>query len=125
MKAIGRKIWAVPGGHISPESMGPEPECTSRDVLCLLNAGGTEAHLEATVYYADRDPVGPYRLTVPSRRVRHVRVNDLVDPLPVPLDVDYGMVVTSDVPIIVQFTRFDTSRGAATLASTIGFPADR
>jgi FAD/FMN-containing dehydrogenase len=37
-------------------------------------------HIEVTLFYSDRDPVGPYKLTVPPRRVRRVRVNDLINP---------------------------------------------
>jgi hypothetical protein len=117
---IGHKVWAIPGGHIPPRSTGQEPEFTSRDVLCLLNAGKREARLEMTVFYADGDPIGPYKLTVPARRVRHVRLNDLIDPQPLPLGIDYAVIIESSVPIVVQFTRLDSSQPIA-IASTLAF----
>jgi hypothetical protein len=119
---IGHKTWAIPGGHIPPRSTGREPEFTSRDVLCLLNAGKREARLELIVFYADHDPIGPYKLTVPARRVRHVRLNDLIDPQPLPLGVDYAVIIESNVPIVVQFTRLDSSQPIA-IASTLAFAA--
>jgi hypothetical protein len=60
-----------------------------------------DAHVEITIFCADREPVGPYRVTVPARRTRHVRFNDLSDPEPIPCDTDYASVIESDVPIIV------------------------
>lgn len=61
-----------------------------------------------TVYFADREPAGPYQVTVPARRTRHVRFNRLDDPEPIPQDTDYASVIESDVPIVVQHTRLDS-----------------
>jgi hypothetical protein len=107
---IGSKTWAVAGGRIPLGSTGEEPEYTSQDIVCILNASSRGARVSVTVYYADRDPVGPYRLAVPARRTRHVRLNDLIDPLPVPLAADYACIVRSSVPVVVQFLRRDTSQ---------------
>jgi hypothetical protein len=113
MAKLGRKTWVIPGGQIPLHSQGPEPENTSRDELFLLNTGNKEARLEITIYYADRDPVGLYPLTVPPRRVRNVRFNDLIDPEALPLDTPYAAVVQANVPIVVQFQRLDSSRGTS------------
>ena len=61
-----------------------------------------------TVYFADREPAGPYQVTVPARRTHHVRLNRLDDPEPIPQDTDYASVIESDVPIVVQHTRLDS-----------------
>jgi hypothetical protein len=124
MKPIGRRMWAFSGGHIPLISTGEEPGDTSRDELCVLNTHTAQAHLELTVYYEDRDPVGPYALRVPARRVRHVRFNDLIDPQAMPLDTPYAAVISSDVPVVVQFTRRDTSLEANSIATTLAFPVD-
>jgi hypothetical protein len=108
---IGAKTWVLAGGHIPLESRGREPARTSRDELAFLNTSSQKAAVEMTVFYADRDPIGPYRLEIGGRRQRTVRINDLVDPLPVPLDVDYALIVSSSIPIIVQALRIDTSLG--------------
>ena len=34
------------------------------------------------MFHTDREPVGPYRVTVPARRTLHQRFNDLTDPEP-------------------------------------------
>lgn len=110
MEALGRKVWVIPGGHIPPTSTGPEPRCVSRDELQFVNTGAEPAEIEITLFYADREPVGPYPLKVHARRTRHIRMNDLIDPEAMPLDTQYSAVVRSNVPVVVQFTRTDTSR---------------
>ncbi len=124
MADIGRKLWVIPGGHIPETGTGREPEFTSRDELCVLNAGDADAELEITIYYADREPVGPYRLKVAARRVRQVRFNDLIDPEAMPLGVPFAAVVKSNAPVTVQFTRVDTRQAALAIASTMALPMD-
>ncbi|NLG48496.1 MAG: sensory rhodopsin transducer [Chloroflexi bacterium] len=123
-KGIGRKVWAIPGGHIPMGSAEPEPEFTSRDELCLLNTNEQPAQVEITIYYSTADPVGPYRLTVQPRRVRHVRMNDLIDPQAMPLDTPYASVIEADVPIVVQFYRLDSRRAENAILGTIAYPVD-
>ncbi|MGH9637622.1 MAG: sensory rhodopsin transducer, partial [Candidatus Angelobacter sp.] len=76
-KSIGAKTWVIAEGYIPKESHGPEPQMTSHETVCLLNCSDNDAHVEITIYYKDREPVGPYRLIVSARRTRHVRFNDL------------------------------------------------
>lgn len=83
---IGRKRWAIAEGYIPGWSHGHEPELTSHETACILNASDREAHVEITIYFEDREPLGPYRLIVPARRTLHARFNSLQDPAPIPLD---------------------------------------
>ncbi len=55
-----------------------------------------DAHVALTIYFADREPAGPYRITVPARRTLHLRFNDLAEPSPVPRDTDFSSVFASD-----------------------------
>jgi hypothetical protein len=120
---IGQKIWAIPEGYIPGDSTGPEPEMLSHETACLLNATDREAHVEITIYFTDQEPAGPYKVTVPPRRTKHLRFNDLKDPQPVPRDTDYASVIVSDVPIVVQHTRLDSRQAANALLSTMAFAA--
>ena len=88
------------------------------------NAGERDAHIAITLLFKDRDPVGPYRVTVPARRTLHLRFNDLTEPEPVPRDTDYASLFESDVPIVVQHTRLDSRKAELALLSTMAFPVD-
>ena len=75
MPGIGQRLWAIAEGYIPETSTGPEPAMLSHETACLFNAGDEAAHVSITVYFSDREPAGPYRVTVPARRTRHVRFN--------------------------------------------------
>jgi hypothetical protein len=122
-KAIGAKTWVIAEGYIPGESHGPEPQMTSHETVCLLNCSDNDAHVEITIYYKDREPVGPYRLIVSARRTRHVRFNDLREPEMIPRDTDYSSVIESDVPIVAQHTRLDSRQANNALLSTVAYPS--
>jgi hypothetical protein len=123
-RPIGRTRWAIAEGYIPGWSRGPEPEMTSHETACILNASDTDARVEITIYFEDREPVGPYRVTVPARRTRHLRYNDLTDPKPLPKATPYASVIVADVPIVVQHTRLDSRQADNALLTTIAFAAE-
>ena len=118
---IGRRVWVIAEGYIPGESNGPAPAMTSHETACILNPNDVEARIEITLYFSDRDPVGPYRLTVAPQRTKHLRFNQLDDPAPVPRDTDYASVIRSSQPIVVQHTRLDSRQPAHALLSTVAW----
>lgn len=120
-QAIGRRIWAIAEGYIPSQSHGPEPAMTSHETACLLNTAEEDAHVKITIFFSDREPVGPYFVVVPARRTMHLRFNDLRDPAPIPRDTDYASVIESDIPIVVQHTRLDSRQAANALLSTVAY----
>ncbi len=121
---IGRRRWAIAEGYIPGYSHGETREMTSHEAFCILNASARQANVEVTIFYEDRDAVGPYRLVVPARRTRHFRFNDLADPEPIPRATPYASVIESDTPIVVQHTRLDSRQDANALLTTIAFAAE-
>jgi hypothetical protein len=121
MEAIGRKLWAIPEGYIPGWSHGPEPQFTSHETVCMLNTSDQDARVTITIYFTDREPAGPYPVTVPARRTVHLRFNSLEDPEPIPRDTDYASVIEADVPIVVQHTRLDSRQAENALLTTIAW----
>lgn len=121
MPEIGRKIWAIAEGYIPSESVSDEPSLKSHETACILNPNGRDAAVSITIFFSDREPMGPYRVTVPQKRTLHLRFNELKDPHPVPRDTDYASVIESDVPVIVQHTRLDSRHPNIALLSTVAF----
>jgi hypothetical protein len=91
---IGHRHWTIAEGRIPP--LGDE-------TVGFLNVSLQDAHVQIFVYYSNRDPVGPYRLTVPAERMQRVRFNCLTDPEPIPRATEYASTIESDVPIMVQY----------------------
>lgn len=121
MSPLGRRRWAISAGFVPAQGTGEEPQFTSRDCLSLLNAGEVTANVRVRVWYAHRDQAGPYRLVVAPRRMRAVRINDLIFPEAVQLEVPYGLSLESDQPVVVQFTRMDTLAAANARTMAMGF----
>ena len=107
MPGVGKTRWVIAEGYIPGASTGSGRAFESHETACILNAGEREANVRITLFFAERGPVGPYRITVPAKRTRHVRFNDLTDPAPVPRDTDYSSRIEAEVPIGVQPTRLD------------------
>ena len=103
-----RKLVFRPRAHLPRDRLHPQRQ-------------REDARVAITIFFANREPVGPYRVTVAARRTLHLRFNDLDDPQPIPRDTDYASVFESDVPIIVQHTRLDSRRAEVALLSTVAY----
>ncbi|NUS61067.1 MAG: sensory rhodopsin transducer [Lysobacter sp.] len=121
---LGRNRWVIAEGYIPAWSHGPAPQLESHETCCLLNTGDSAVRVEITLYFEDREPVGPYVLELGARRTKHLRFNDLSDPEPVPKDTPYASVIEADGPIVVQHSRLDSRQHENALMTTIAWPAD-
>jgi hypothetical protein len=121
MQSLGHKRWAIAEGYIPSQSSFSDPALESHETACILNAGDQPAHVRITVFFADREPAGPYLVTIAARRTLHLRLNDLDRPEPIPRDTAYSTVFDSDVSIVVQHTRLDSRRPEVSLLSTIAY----
>jgi hypothetical protein len=124
MPVVGRTVWAIAEGYIPTGGPYTDRALEPHETACILNAGDRDAHVSITIHFADREPVGPYQVTVGARRTLHLRFNDLKDPVPIPRDTDYASVFISDVPIVVQHTRLDSRRPDIALLSTTAYSQD-
>ena len=118
---IGKTRWAIAEGYIPSWSAESSRELTSHETACLLNATDQPAHVRITIFYADRDPAGPYEVTVPARRTLHLRFNEFETPEPIPRGTDFSSVIESDVPIVVQHTRLDSRTQDISLMTTSAY----
>ncbi|MZE79024.1 sensory rhodopsin transducer [Streptomyces xinghaiensis] len=123
MEHFGKRTWVIAEGFIPGSSTGPE-EMASHETACILNTGDADAHVEITCFFPDREPAGPYRVTVPARRTVHQRFNDFTGDGTVPVGSDYASVLVSDVPVVVQHTRLDSRQPANALLSTVAYGAE-
>jgi hypothetical protein len=124
MDPIGKRRWAIAEGYIPSASHGVVPALKSHETASILNAGDADAHVTIWVFFHDREPAGPYHLTVPARRTYHMRFNDLTEPTRVPRDTEYSSVFQSDQPVVVQHTRLDSRQAELALLSTMAYASE-
>lgn len=121
---LGRKQWVFSAGFAPSQSTGTEPEFTSRNTLCLLNTSAAPVCVSVTVFHTDREPVGPYEILVEPQRVKHQRINDLIEPEAVPLDAPYGLVLDADGPVVAQLLYLDSRGGNLAVSHLNPVPLD-
>ena len=109
----------MPDGFLPGESVG----APSHEAACLLNIDDRDARVRLTFYFENREPLGPVEVLLPHGRTRHLRLDDptSLGGLELPRDVPYAYAVESDIPIVVQHSRLDTSSGGYTLFTTIAY----
>lgn len=123
MSKIGRTSWVIADGWIPPGSTGDDPSLISHEAACMLNANDAPVHVNFTIFFSEREPLGPVELVIPARRILHQNLERLPG-APVSRGVDYCVLIESDQPIVVQHTRLDSRQAANALMSTIAFPCD-
>lgn len=122
MKTYGKKDWAFSAGRIPLASNGEEPEFISHDKISVLNTSGEEALVEMTIFFEDEQPLGTYQVKIAPQRLRKIRFNDLIDPLPIQLEKNYSCLVQSNVPVVVQFSRLNSGERRSAEMSSMAFP---
>ncbi|MGO4544561.1 sensory rhodopsin transducer [Paenibacillus sp. 2TAB23] len=119
-QARGEKQWYIPDGFIPPDSTGA---LVSHESVCVLNCSSEEALIRFTIYFEDREPLEDILVVVQGRRTKHIRTSSLMkEGTPIPIGVPYAIEVLSDIPIIVQYSRLDSTQAENTLMSTMAFP---
>ncbi|MFB5663660.1 sensory rhodopsin transducer [Alteribacillus sp. HJP-4] len=121
--SIGETHWFIPDGFIPPLSSGSQP---SHESICVLNSGDEPANLTITIFFEDREPLENIPYTLPGRRTKHIRTSLLeVNGDKIPEAVPYAIEVESDTPVIVQYSRLDSTQPELALMSTMAFPVSR
>ena len=98
---IGHRHWIIADGLIS--RLGDE-------TVAFLNVSPQEARVQVFIYYSNRDPVGPYHLTVPAKRMKRIPFSRLAESELIP---PYACTIASDVPIVVQYPGFSSEVSSA------------
>lgn len=118
--ARGEKLWYIPDGYIPEESTG---KLTSHESVCVLNCSSEEALLRFTVFFEDREPIEDIMAVVPARRTKHIRTASLnKNGTAIPAGVPYALEIVSDIPVIVQYSRLDSTQAENALMSVMAYP---
>ncbi|UOE94954.1 sensory rhodopsin transducer [Alkalihalobacillus sp. LMS39] len=116
----GSCVWYIPDGYIPPLSSGT---LESHESICVLNCYQQNANLKITIYFEDRDPIEQIPFVVKGKRTSHIRTSKLEkEGQRIPKEVPYAIEVESDVPIIVQYSRLDSTQQELALMSTMAHP---
>ena len=117
----GTKTWLIGDNYLNSVSKNGS---RSHESICVLNTSDTDAKIKLTLYFEDREPDGSFESFCGARRTHHIRLDKIrsADGRGIPMDVPYAVLLESDVDVVVQCTRLDTSEGGMALMTTIAYP---
>lgn len=84
----------------------------SHEAVCVLNLNDADALVNMTLYFEDREKMSGFSAVIPAERTIHIRLDKITncDGMPIPRDTPYAMVIESDLDVMVQYTRVDTTQ---------------
>ena len=122
MKKLGKQTWLIPDMYW-PE-ITSQGHYVSHESICVLNLSPKEAVITINLFFEDRAPIKGLKSDCGAERTHHIRMDMIQDAdgeLAVPRGVPYAAVVKSSTPVVVQYTRVDTTQKENALMTTIAY----
>ena len=117
----GAKTWYFPDGYL-PEKVS-NGSMEAHEALMLLNTHETPAEVRIDFYFEDKPPVTDVAVTVAPGRVKCLRLDrseEFGGPAIPPL-TQYALRVRSNINIVAQFGRLDTTQPSMAYYGCMGF----
>jgi len=120
-KSIGAKVWLIADSYLPDQSTGG---LRSHESVCVLNLNKRPAKLKITVYFEDREPLTGLEAECPPQRTVHVRMEQIKSHNGgmIPIAKPMALMVESNLDVVVQHTRLDTTQPALALMTTMAYP---
>ena len=117
----GAKTWYFPDGYLPEKTNSGEME--AHEALMLFNTNEQEADVLIDIYFSDHEPVKDISLKVGAERIKTLRLDDPRDigGLDIPVLTQYSIRVRSNVNIVAQFGRLDTTQNNMAYYGCIGY----
>jgi hypothetical protein len=106
----GAKTWYFPDGYLPEKNSKGTME--AHEALMLFNTSAKDAEVLIDVYFSDRDPVKDISVKVGAERVISLRLDHPEDlaGLKIPPLTQYALRIRSNINIVAQFGRLDTTQ---------------
>ena len=128
MKAYGKTTWMIPDTYLQKKenSRSSDPADRSHEAICVLNTSDNDAHIALTLFFADREPNTAFTSFCGARRTHHIRLDKIRDKdgNGIPEGVPYAILLQSTAPVVVQYSRLDTSAAEMALMTTIAYAVE-
>ena len=117
----GAKIWYFADGYL-PGKVGTG-SMEAHEALMLLNVTERTADVRLDIYFENKEPVKDIEVTVGAERVRALRLDhpDDIGGLSIPPLTQYSIRVRSNVEVVAQFGRLDTTQANMAYYCGVGY----
>lgn len=119
----GKKTWLIPDCFLNSVSKN---ESISHEAICVINTTDDDANIKITLFFENRECEEGFFASCGSKKTHHIRMDKLKkeNGEMIPRDTPYAALIESDVNIVVQYSRLDTSQVEMALMTTIAYPVD-
>ena len=123
-KSLGSKVWMVPDCYYPEQSV--EGPYISLEAICVLNTGDEDATLKLTLYFENGEPDYGFVAHCGARRTHHVRLDQITAEggRHIEKGRPYALLIESNVPVVCQYSRIDTTQLQMSLTTTIAHALD-
>lgn len=117
----GAKTWYFADGYLPKKINNGEME--AHEALMLFNTNDEDARIFIDIYFSDREPLKDIELTVGKERIIALRMDNPADlgGYKIPDLTQYAIRVRSNIPIVAQFGRLDTTQNAMAYYVGVGY----
>ena len=119
----GKKNWYIVDGYRPPSQPDSGVSYEGHECFMILNCNEQEARVLIDVYFEDTEPIEGISLTVPPKRIKAFRSDDIevLKGLNLAVNRQYSMRFRSDLEIVVQYGRCDVAQPNLAYLSTMGY----
>lgn len=123
MKAYGKKTWLIADNYLNSVSLN---DWNSHEAVCVLNTSDIDAEIKMTLFYEDSEAKSDVSSFCRAGHTHHIRMDKIRDSKGELLlrDTPYALLIESNTPIVVQYSRLDTSRRELALMTTMAYPIE-
>ncbi len=117
----GAKTWYFPDGYLPEKNSDGAME--AHEALMLFNTKKQEAEVLIDIYFSDREPVKDISIKIGAERIKTLRLDnpDDIGGLAIPILTQYSIRVRSNVNLVAQFGRLDTTQNNMAYYGCIGY----
>ncbi|MBN2072587.1 MAG: hypothetical protein JW770_01405 [Actinobacteria bacterium] len=119
-KENGSRRWVFPDAEMPEVSHG---KMTAHESLIVLNLNLKKANIKMSLYFEDEPPLENIKLEVKPERVKCFRLDspEEIGGIIIPRKKQYAVIIDSDLEIIAQYGRLDTTQPNMAFYTVMGY----
>ena len=128
-EALGKKVWAFPDAFLPakghPYKTSSHGDQFGHESLCIINYDQNTANIILDFLYEDQDPIENYTFDMHPKRSIHLRIDDIeVNGQKLPREKPYSIVLKSNINVVAQLSRLDTTSEHNAFMTAVGWGSD-
>ena len=126
MNDLGKKIWVFPDAFLplkgEPYKTTNSGDQFSHESLCIVNNANISANLNIDFLYENDEPIENFQTKIRAKRSLHLRLDQIeINGNKLPREKPYSIILKSDINIVAQLSRLDTTSNYNSFMTSLGW----